>query len=134
MSGGAIASHTEISLKKSRKELAESKALEAPEIKELFNSKFAGLNISLEQLFAECQEHYEQKSLWATRDKFLKWVKEERIENYKASGDVVYSNETSQQRDARLIEANRQDRIRRNHYYGPTKVEKQVMDFLGIAV
>lgn len=76
-------SHKDFKIEKNKKELAERKALEAPEIKSLFDTKFAGIDVTIEKLFADCQEHYEQKSLWATRDKFLKWVKNENIDNYK---------------------------------------------------
>lgn len=80
---GADATHTQSDQQKNKKQLAEEKALSAPEIQELFKTKFSGINITLEELFNSCQEHFEQKSLWATRDRFLKWVKDERIENYK---------------------------------------------------
>lgn len=96
---GATATHTQISLKKSRKELAEQKAITSPEIRELFETKFAGVDINIEDLFSKCREHYEQKSLWATRDKFLKWIKDERIENYKKNKSSF--NETDQERAAR---------------------------------
>jgi hypothetical protein len=104
MSVGGIkpSTHTNDSLKtKTKKELAELSALNAPEIKELFEAKFAGFDVTLEQLFTECQEYYEQKSLWATRNKFLKWVKTEKIENYKKAKSAIVKNETEEQRKER---------------------------------
>jgi hypothetical protein len=73
--------HTQ-SKSKTPKELAEKKAVGCQEIKALFESRFCGLDVTIEELFESCREHYEQKSLWATRDKFLKWVKNEKLENY----------------------------------------------------
>lgn len=67
------------------KALAEKRALEDPVIRELFETKFSGLDLTIEQLFAKCQEHYDQKSAWATSTKFLQWIKTEKIENYSKS-------------------------------------------------
>jgi hypothetical protein len=96
---GADATHPAISsLKKSK---AEARALEDPTIREFFNTKFLGYAISLEDLFKSCQEHYEQKSLWATKDKFLQWIKTENIEKYKKTNTTLVDNETEEQRNER---------------------------------
>ncbi len=79
---GENPSLTQKSTKPNPKKLAEERAITSPEIKELFDSKFSGLDISIEELFASCQEHYEQKSLWASKHRFLKWVKNEKTDNY----------------------------------------------------
>lgn len=85
-----------------KKKQSEEKALNSENVKNLFDEKFRGYDISLEQLFSECQEHYEQKSLWATQDKFLKWIKSAKIENYKKSvSKKSYANETESQRKER---------------------------------
>jgi hypothetical protein len=100
--GSNSPSHTNDSLKpKTKKELAELSALNAPEIQEFFDTKFAGFDVTLEQLFADCQEYYAQKSLWATRKTFLKWVKTEKIENYKKAKSTKVNNETDEQRQER---------------------------------
>ena len=55
-------------------------------------------------MFKSCQEHYEQKSLWATKDKFLKWIKNERLDNYSKKGSTIKTpppNETDQERHNR---------------------------------
>ncbi len=67
---------------KTKKESAEQRALESPQIKEMFEAKFGGLDVTLEELFKACQEHNEQKSLWATKDKLAKWIQSERLDNY----------------------------------------------------
>lgn len=76
----APATHTNI--KELKKEKAEKNALECDEVQDLFKAKFQGRAISLHEIFEDCKEHYEQKSLWATKDKFLKWLKREKAENY----------------------------------------------------
>jgi hypothetical protein len=109
---GANATNTQVSSKKSQKELAEYKALNNESIQTLFREKFSGLDITLEQLFSACKEHYEQKSLWATCDKFLKWIKSEKIENYKKSDSKNQIKETDEQRMERYrLERERNKRI-----------------------
>lgn len=81
--GEASASTAPTILKKLQKEKAEAKALEDKNIRSLFENKFSDREITIEELFLACQEHYEQKSLWATKDKFLKWVTREDPNNYK---------------------------------------------------
>lgn len=104
---GAEATNTQIPLQKTKKELAEQLALDAPEIKELFESKFSGKNVTLLELFSACQEHYDQKSLWTTRDKFLKWIKNEKIENYSKLSRK--QNETGEEREKRWTEERRKN-------------------------
>ena len=109
---GANATNTQASSKKSQKELVEYKALNNESIQTLFREKFSGLDITLEQLFSACKEHYEQKSLWATCDKFLKWIKSEKIENYKKSDSKNQIKETDEQRMERYrLERERNKRI-----------------------
>ena len=81
-SGGADATHTPklLSLKKKQ---AEESALQSPEAKAIFEERFAGMTVSMQQIFDQCREHYEQKSLWATKNRFIRWLERERIENYK---------------------------------------------------
>jgi hypothetical protein len=74
------AAHT--NLKKLKKDKAEEKALNCAEAQELFKSKFEGRTVTINQIFDDCKDHYEQKSLWATKDKFVKWLKREKPENY----------------------------------------------------
>jgi len=78
---GETPSHTQVSSLKKQK--AEAKALGDEKIKNLFQEKFGGYDITIEEMFTACQEHYEQKSRWATNDKFLKWVIAEKTQNYK---------------------------------------------------
>lgn len=80
---GTSASHTQISTLKKQK--AETQALESHEANEIFKAKFEGRDITLEELFAQCQEHYDQKRLWATKSKFVKWLQNERPDNFAKS-------------------------------------------------
>lgn len=81
--GETSVSHTHNSnLKKLKKEKAEQLAIDNDQVQELFKAKFEGRQVTLQEIFESCQEHYEQKSLWATKDKFLKWLKTEKPENY----------------------------------------------------
>lgn len=96
--------HTYNSPKKLKKEKAEQNALEDESINKLFKEKFSGYNITIQDLFAACQEHYEQKSLWATKDKFLNWIKREKIDNYSKTDskpNKTSKNETEEQRQER---------------------------------
>jgi len=79
---GEASPPTQHTIKKLKKEKAEQKALEDPAIQELFTQKFQGRNVTLEEMFEACRDHYAQKSTWATRDKFKKWVARENPENY----------------------------------------------------
>jgi hypothetical protein len=94
--------HTNVSSLK--KEKAEQIALQDEAVLKLFREKFSGYSVTIEELFAACQEHYEQKNLWATKDKFMKWVKSEKIENYYKTGSNVaklpeYENKIPTQED-----------------------------------
>lgn len=94
----ASAAHNN-SLKKLKKAKAEQKALECEEAKKIFESKFADREVTLQEIFTACQEHYDQKRLWATKDKFLKWLETEKPENYKKL--LVVKKETDEQRQER---------------------------------
>lgn len=74
--------HTPKSFKETKKAQTEKSALEDSEIKAFFDKKFGSFNVTLEELFQKCQQHYEQKGLWVTRDKLMKWIKDEYPENY----------------------------------------------------
>lgn len=76
----APAAHT--NLKKLKQQKAEQNAIECEEAQELFKAKFEGRVITLKEIFENCKEHYDQKSLWATKDKFIQWLKREKPENY----------------------------------------------------
>lgn len=79
-SSSILPAHTSvINLKKQQ---AEKKALENEEAKALFDAKFTGRNITIEKLFEDCQEHYEQSNRWATRQNFIKWIKKENQDLY----------------------------------------------------
>ncbi len=75
-------STTHTSLKELKKSKAEHAALTDEKIKVLFDEKFAGRSITLEELFNDCKEFHDQKDRWATRKYFMKWVTDEKIENY----------------------------------------------------
>jgi hypothetical protein len=116
----AAAPSTHTNLKNLKKEKAEKNALQDQTINEFYSQKFEGYNISIEDLFKSCQEHYEQKSLWATKDKFLKWLKNEKIENhskYNAKFNKVPENETDQERQARQFIQNEIDKERNRQGY-----------------
>ncbi len=83
--------HTDNSPKKPKKELVESNTLHDEEVKKLFEEKFGDYNLTIEQLFMACQEHYEQKSLWVTKDKFVKWIKKEKLDIYTKKGSRLPS-------------------------------------------
>lgn len=81
--GETEVSHTHNSnLKKLKKAKAEQLALEDEEVQELFKAKFEGREVNLQEIFDSCREHYEQKSLWATKKRFIEWLKREKQENY----------------------------------------------------
>lgn len=106
---GAKPSHTDNSLKSLKKQNAEQSALNDPKIKELFEAKFHGIDVTLEQLFNSCREHYEQKSLWVTKDRFMKWVKLEKLDNYSKPGSGKVKppeNETDEERQNRQFVTN----------------------------
>jgi hypothetical protein len=75
--------------KKLSKAKAEEAALNDEKINDLFKEKFSGYEITIDELFKQCQEHYEQKSLWTTKEKFKKWIKRERLENYDKVGSQL---------------------------------------------
>ncbi|MES2133158.1 MAG: hypothetical protein V4506_12505 [Bacteroidota bacterium] len=70
-------------VKKLKKQKAEEQALNDPEAQKAFNTIFSEYDVTYEDMFHNCQEHFEQKSLWATKHRFLQWIKRERPENYK---------------------------------------------------
>jgi len=74
--------------------------------------------VTIEQLFASCQEHYEQKNLWATKDKFLKWVKAEKLEGYSKKGvSSPKKDETHEEKLARW-KADNEREMKRIHRGG----------------
>lgn len=89
----------------------EKTTLADEEIKNLFEEKFRDYTITLQQLFDNCQQHYEQKSLWATKEKFTRWIKNERIENYEKKSKVKLVRDSTiipfdkhEEKSARLYE------------------------------
>ena len=82
MCGGTDVTHTQkiFNLKQQK---AEETTLNCPEAKAIFEERFAGKAVTMREIFDQCRDHYEQKSLWATKDKFVKWLQRERPENYK---------------------------------------------------
>jgi hypothetical protein len=52
---------------------------------ELFNQRFEGLDITIEELFKDCQEYYAQTAKWVGSQRFNKWIRNERLENYSKS-------------------------------------------------
>ena len=80
---GASAAHTQNDSKKSKKEKSEEMAVEDQEVKDKFEKKFFNYDLTIEKLFALCKEHYEQKGLWCTKERFLKWIDIEKFENHK---------------------------------------------------
>ncbi len=119
--------HTDNSPKKLKKELVESSTLHDEEIKKLFDEKFGAYDLTIEQLFKACQEHYEQKSLWATKDKFLKWIQSEHLDNYRKKGSVVKTppkDETDDQRQERQFFTNELTKERKNPDYVSKDLEK----------
>jgi hypothetical protein len=66
----------------SRKEKFEREALQDDHNIFLFNQKFSGYDVKIEDLFKACQEHYEQKGLWVGSQRFNSWIKNERIDKH----------------------------------------------------
>jgi hypothetical protein len=69
-----------------KKELIENKALSDEKNQALFKRKFEGRDVSIEDLFHGCQEHYEQKNQWVGSQRFYKWINNENPENYPKIG------------------------------------------------
>jgi hypothetical protein len=67
------------------KERTEKAVYEAEELRKFFDTKFAGLNITYDDLFKACQEHYEAKRQWVTFKKWKEWLERERLDSYKAA-------------------------------------------------
>lgn len=87
---------THKNLKKSKKEKTEEKTLKDADVIKTFEDKFLNYDITIEKLFKSCQEHYEQKNLWVTKDKFLKWILSERLDNYKKVNQKINTTPTKQ--------------------------------------
>lgn len=81
--GEAVAStqHTSYTLLNKRTEV-EANALGCEEVKVLFESRFKNRKVTLQQLFDDCRNHYEQKGTWVTKKKFIMWVERENPDNY----------------------------------------------------
>jgi hypothetical protein len=112
---GADATHAQ-NLPISKKQKAEKQALESEEAKSLFDTKFEKYEITLEELFTDCKAHYDQKGLWATEDRFIKWIESEKPQNYKKIV-VVAKKETPEDYNARIkryMEENAAERARVN--------------------
>jgi hypothetical protein len=77
---------TQHTIKKLKKEKAEQNAIQCEEAQSIFQAKFEGRQVTIEELFESCREHYDQKSTWASKDKFIKWLKRERPENFPKIG------------------------------------------------
>ena len=80
--GETSVSHPPTNISKLKKEKAEENALNDSSIRKLFEEKFAGYNITYEQMFEECREHYETKGTWAIKSKWLRWVQSEHTDRY----------------------------------------------------
>jgi|GEM_PF-2221611 len=78
-----------------KKQTAEQKALNSEEAKEIFEEKFFDREVTLEKIFEDCRSHYEQKKLWPTEEKFLKWLHNEKPVNYKKREKMVNREEVS---------------------------------------
>jgi hypothetical protein len=64
------------------KERNENAAYESEDLKKLFDVKFTGLDITYDQLFKDCKEHYESKRQWVTGNKWKLWIERERLDQY----------------------------------------------------
>ena len=60
----------------------EKAAYENVDIKKLFTTKFTGLNVTYDQLYQDCKEHYESKRQWVTTKKWKLWLDREKLDQY----------------------------------------------------
>ncbi len=65
-----------------RQSKAEETALKCEDVQRLFNLKFSGRSVTLEQIFIDCKNHYDQKGTWVTKRKLLQWLEREIPDNY----------------------------------------------------
>ena len=101
--GGKPSTHS-INPISSKKEIQSKASFEDAKAKKFFNTKFAGINASYEQLFQECTEHYESKSQWVTVKKWKAWIEREKLDNYGKEGTAqskAPENETEIERQNR---------------------------------
>lgn len=102
-SEGKTPQHTVISFP-SKAEQQAKKSFEDEGAKSFFNTKFAGLTVTYEQLFNDCKEHYDSKNQWVTVKKWKMWLEREKLDNYAKPGTIIKKapkNETDAQRQER---------------------------------
>lgn len=86
-----------------KKELQAKESYNDNKAQEFFKTKFAGLCVTYEKLFNECQQHYDAKSQWVTTKKWMQWLERERLDGYSKTETKPKpsANETDEQRKER---------------------------------
>jgi hypothetical protein len=76
----------------SKKQSFEREALEDPRNISLFNQKFAGYDVTIEELFKGCQEYYFPKGGWVGSVRFYGWINSARLDKHRKKESVKESN------------------------------------------
>ncbi len=66
----------------SKKELQAKTSSADIEAQELFKTKFAAYEVSYDEMFQSCKDHYDSKNQWVTVKKWKAWIEREKLENY----------------------------------------------------
>lgn len=75
--------HTDFKFEKTKKEDVGENHLQDPQAIRYFNDNFSGRDITLGEIHAACCQHYASKGVVVTQQRFMRWLKNERVDNYK---------------------------------------------------
>jgi hypothetical protein len=80
--GASAPQHTKNENSSTAKTRTEDGVLKDEELREFFSAKFRGLDVTYENIFNDCQEHYESKGQYVTIKKMQSWLEREKLDNY----------------------------------------------------
>lgn len=83
---------------KTQKEEYEEKTFNIDDLKNMFQRKFAGRNITYEKLFEACCDYHSQKGNWVSPSKWKTWIENERLDNYSKNGSQLKQPLTEEQK------------------------------------
>ncbi len=88
----------------SKKEIQSKAAFDNMDARDFFNAKFQNYEVTYEQIFDDCKNHYDEKNQWTTVKKWMSWLEREKIDNYSKNSDKIKTppkDETDDQRRER---------------------------------
>jgi len=75
-------------------------SLEDEKCIEVFNARFKGLNVTLSELYDDCQDYWSQKDQLVYKARFLTHLKKAPIDNYKPSSNQKITNQNETHEEA----------------------------------